>query len=286
MPLKRLLNINPGKTILSCLIVFFVITTVLISSPAFPESVFMKDGSIVEGTVTGESDSYVKLKGKDNKVREIPRRKVLRVTFDQAFKKTVYLKRSSGKTIEGHVVDENATEYTIRENLDSPAEYIVEKKDIIAISSEKYTSRGTYYAFGIIPGVAQLYAGRDGEGITFLSLAIASLGFAGYAYYDFNKKHDDYKSVPRGSVQTEFDSKYDLYKKSATVFVISLGVFASIYAANWIDVIFFAAPDFSPNKEAAAGSLFYNMSMGEVNYDIERYGCEKYMFNFSTGVRF
>jgi len=263
-----------------------IFAAVLASSPVFSESVFMKDGTIIEGTVTGETDSFVKLKGKDKTVREIPRSRVLRVSFDSAYKKTVYLKRSSGKTVEGHIVEETAAEYTIRENLDSPAEYKIEKKDVVAVSAEKFISKGTYYVLGAVPGVAQLYADRDAEGITFLGLTVASLGFAGYAYYDYNKKHDAYKSVPRGSAQSEFDSKYNSYKKSAKVFAISLGVFATVYAANWLDVIFFAAPDFSTDKGAAAGTMFYNLSMGERNCCFDRYGYENYRFNFSAGVRF
>lgn len=242
------------KTICLALILFF---PAMLSA----ESIFLRDGSITEGKIEGETDRAMRVRLSSGKIVNIERSKILRVAYDEAYKKRVYLKRTNGKLIEGHVVEESGSEYTLRDNLDSPAEYKLDKKDVLAISGEKFISKGTYYALGALPGIAQLYADRDLEGGIFLGSSIASLGFAGYAYYDMSKKHDAYKAVPRGSPQADFDSKYNAYKSSANLFLVSLGIFGAIYIANWIDVIFFAKPEFVEKKKIAAGDIFFNISL-------------------------
>lgn len=263
-----------------------IVLMIAVSGPLYSESVFMKDGAIIDGKVVSENDNVIKLRDRDKKIRELQRSKVLRVSYEEGYKKRMYLKRRSGKTIEGHIVDESAKDYTIRDNLDSPAEYKVEKSDIIAVSAEKYVTWGTYYALGLLPGAAQLYADRNTEGVAFMGLAICSLGFMGYEIYDVKKKHDDYKAVPRGSAQSEFDSKYDDYKKSVRMLTISAGIFAAVYLANWVDVIFFAAPDFDTSKGTTAGEVFYNLSMGEVNSVPSLHGGGEFTMSISAGYRF
>lgn len=216
--------------------------------PAFAEFIFLKDGSILEGKVLSETNTQMKV-NVDGTTRDIARNKILRVLFDAEFKKYVYLKKSDGKTVEGYIVDQDAENYTVREKLESPAEFPVEKKDIVAVSKEKLVSRGVYYGLGVIPGAAQFYVKKDLKGGIFLGSSIAAWGFFTYSYMDYRKKKKDYENLDRNLPQSKYDDKHDAWKKSSKTALYSLIAAGTIYAANWVDVLFFSAPDFSSAKD-------------------------------------
>jgi hypothetical protein len=242
----------------STIAVFTAIAWISISTTLHAESFFLKDGSITEGHIVLETDAATKIKLGDNKIITIDRKKILRVVYDTAYKKKVYLKLSNGKLAEGYIVEEDRSEYTIRDRLDSPAEYKLDKKDVVAVSKEKLISKGGYYSLGIIPGAAQFYAGKDVEGGIFLGTFLASMGFFGYAYWDYDTKHKAYLAVPRGG---DFNTPFTAYQNSSYVFIASISLAGAVYLLNWIDVLFIAIPDFGQGKKGAQNAVFFNIAM-------------------------
>lgn len=243
-------------------ILIAVLFVMILGGELFAESVFLKDGSIVEGKITKENDKAVTLQNPDKTTRIIERTKIIRVAYDNGYTKKVYIKLKSGKVHEGYIVSEDSTQYTLRERLDSPAEFQIDKEEVVAVSGEKYISKGMYYALGIFPGAAQFYAKKDIEGTIFLGTALASFGFAGYCYYDYGKKKDDYHAVKRGAAASVFDKKYDDYKKSSQFLLGSLGLAGLVYIANWVDVIFFAAPEFGTSQDESKPVAYFDMNFG------------------------
>lgn len=281
--------------------VLLLALSVTVPVPLFAESVFMKDGSIIEGTIASENDRSINLKTVKDELRKIERSKVLRILYDNAYKKRVFIKTRSGRMIEGHIVEDSAAEVTVREKLDSPAEFKIEKSDIIATSSERFTSKGAYFVLGLIPGAAQLYAGKNAEGITFLTLFLVGGGLAGYTGWNWYDKHDKYHAVPRGSAKSSFDAAFDEYQLSSYLFIAALAFVGAVYVANWVDVIFFAKPDFGKGtvKSAAAGEPFFNVTVGDDLFrgalnerfaggagDPFREANSSYAVRFSGGIRF
>jgi hypothetical protein len=196
----------------------------------------------------------------------IDRIKILRTLFDESYKKKVYIKKTDGKTAEGFIVDEDSTYYTIRDSLESPAEYKIDRKDVVAVSSEKLISKGTYYALGVIPGASQFYAGKDLKGTIFLGSSIAAWGFTGYSYYYYSKAKKDYHNVPRGSSKSTFDSKYMKYQNGSTMVIAGLSVSGVIYIAHWVDTIWFSAPDFSTTTNEPKKSASFDLYFAPVSY--------------------
>ncbi|MFH0974706.1 MAG: CsgG/HfaB family protein [Spirochaetota bacterium] len=116
------------------------------------------------------------------------------------------------------------------------------------LSGLETRTMGAYWRRCIIPGWGQFYADRDIEGYIFSLAFAADAIFAGWNYYNYQKKKKDYEDLPRGSA--EFDSKYDKYESAVKMYNISLYVLAGIYVAHWIDAAFFARPDFGKKETA------------------------------------
>lgn len=226
------------------------------------ESIFLKDGKIIEGKIRSESDSDYQVETENKKITSIKRSKVKRITGDDSFRIKRSIKHKDGRITEVYIVEENMEEYVVRNDLDSPYEYVIKKKKVISVSTEKYYSKTKYYLAGIIPGLAQIYVDSNAEGITFFSLFCVSSIVSGYAWYDVNKKHDAYNKLSKSSTSDEFDSKYDDYKKASYFFTGSIIFTGLVYIANWVDVIWFAAPDFGSNESVSANEIFYRIDLG------------------------
>ena len=101
---------------------FIIITFLLLYGSVFAESVFLKNGSIIEGKVIKETDKYVKIKMKSNLETQIPRKRILRTLYHDKYKRIMYIKLMSGKIIKGHIIFEGKKKYIIREKLESSKE--------------------------------------------------------------------------------------------------------------------------------------------------------------------
>jgi hypothetical protein len=81
------------------------------------ESVFLKDGSIVEGRGVRENDREVQLALSAGGKRIIPRGEILRTVYHEEYKQKRFIYLMSGEMIEGFIVDEDRETYTYRWDL-------------------------------------------------------------------------------------------------------------------------------------------------------------------------
>ncbi len=142
-----------------------------------------------------------------------------------------------------------------------------------------------YYLRGFVPGWAQFYGGSRTKGWIFSGLAAGAAGFSGYCFYDFNKKHKAYNDLDSTASNSQFDSRHNDEKKAADMVNLSLYIFAGIYAANWIDVLFVS--EYKPDAAAAVlrpqgrGDLFFSFSPYLYSHE-----ADETVTNFSVTIRF
>lgn len=115
----------------------------------------------------------------------------------------------------------------------------------------------------------------------FLGSFALSAGFAVFSYMRYSGAADDYSSVPRGAPQSEFDSKYDAKAKAANLFMIAGGVTALVYAAHWVDILFFSRPEFGEKTAARGDGGPFRLDVVYSNAS----GLERIVYG-SAGVRF
>lgn len=96
----------------------------------FAESVFLKDGSIIEGKVLKETDTTLTIQGKDNKTQVIQRSRVSRTLMNEDYKQKMFIHKMDDTVLEGYIVDETADDYTVRKNLNDAQEITVKKSEV------------------------------------------------------------------------------------------------------------------------------------------------------------
>ncbi|MGV7930220.1 MAG: LA_0442/LA_0875 N-terminal domain-containing protein [Spirochaetota bacterium] len=101
------------------------------------ESVFLKDGSIIEGRVVRENDREVQLALSTGGRRSIPRGEILRTVYHEEYKQKRFIYLMSGEMIEGFIVDEDRETYTYRRDLASARENRVARSKVDFISKRR-----------------------------------------------------------------------------------------------------------------------------------------------------
>lgn len=119
-----------------------ILTTVLVallslSGILHAESLFLKDGSIIEGSLVNESDESITLKLSGGKKKIYQRKDILRVLFHTDYKEIKYLTKTDGTQLEVYIVDEDKTSYTYRLDLTSPREKKILKDNVNGIMKQK-----------------------------------------------------------------------------------------------------------------------------------------------------
>jgi len=117
--------------------IIFAITFAAAASPVLAESVFLKDGSIVEGSVTAETATTLTITTPNRLKTEIPRTEILRVLTSNDYKKPSIIRKKDGSEITGHVVEELSDAFVVRAALTSPNEMTIPKQDILEFVGEK-----------------------------------------------------------------------------------------------------------------------------------------------------
>ena len=115
----------------SVVVVFLIISIAL---PIYAESIFLKDGSIVEGEIIKETDKAVDVKLQDGKKMVIARKDILRTLVSDSYKTKMYIMKGNKDVVPVYVVDEDNESYTCRIDLGSADEFRINKKDVIFIS--------------------------------------------------------------------------------------------------------------------------------------------------------
>ena len=102
--------------------IFFLMVLVISVKTARAESVFLQDGSIVEGKTIKVNDEVIEVAIAGGKSRSIQRKDILRTIFDEGYKTLRYMYLKDGREIEGYIVAEDTVSYTYRTKLDSKHE--------------------------------------------------------------------------------------------------------------------------------------------------------------------
>ena len=115
---------KPGKFIrLSVLTVVSVCFAITQEAPLAAEAVFLKDGSIVEGTIISDGAGSVTIRTEDRKTRQIQRASIMRILYTELKLGKIYVQKRDGKGIVAHLVDEDRESYTFRGSLQSGGVY-------------------------------------------------------------------------------------------------------------------------------------------------------------------
>ena len=121
-----------NKAIFLPVIIAAIIFSITIESR--PEMVFRKDGSIVQGTIVKDSAAHITLREKNGITAQIPRSDILRILYTQIYLGKVYIRLTSGKIMEGYVVDEDQQNYTVRKVLNKLDELIVPREKVMFVA--------------------------------------------------------------------------------------------------------------------------------------------------------
>ena len=119
-----------------------IIATAAVLLSAIPEMsllaemVFMKDGSIIEGSIVSDSANYVVMKKKSGGNEDIDRKKILRIFYGTLNKSKLYVQKRDGNNFVAFLVDEDRDVYVFRKELYKPDEITVLKKDVLFMSEK------------------------------------------------------------------------------------------------------------------------------------------------------
>jgi hypothetical protein len=113
-----------------CALAIALIILSVIASPLFAESVFLKDGSIIEGTVTSETPNALTVTMPNKVKTEIPLTEIVRVLENSDYKKPATIRKKDGTEMVIYIVEERSDAYIARTVLASPNEISIPKQDI------------------------------------------------------------------------------------------------------------------------------------------------------------
>lgn len=119
------------KLIVSLIVIIFAIA---LSLPLFAESIFLKDGSIIEGDIIKETDKAMDVKLPDGKKMTIQRKDVLRTLLSNAYKTKMYIMKNDKTVLPVYIVEEDNDKYVCRKDLYSTDEFVVNKDEVMFIS--------------------------------------------------------------------------------------------------------------------------------------------------------
>ncbi|MBP7737090.1 MAG: hypothetical protein KA369_14020 [Spirochaetes bacterium] len=143
-------------------IILFTAAIAIISSSLHAESIFLRDGSIVEGTITTENFETITVKQYNGKSRAVPRKEIIRTLFNDHYKTMFYFQLDGDEMVEGYIVEEDALSYRLRPDLYSPREKVILKTKINSYSKKRPVPKKPLIAVSARPaGVVPLFGFRD-----------------------------------------------------------------------------------------------------------------------------
>lgn len=114
----------------------FILTYFFAVLPLNAESVFLKDGSIIDGTIVSDSTSSVSVRTEDRKIKSIPRGNVLRILYTKLKMGKIYIQKRDGEGIVAFMVDEDQETYTFRKELYNPKEFTLNRNDVLFMAEK------------------------------------------------------------------------------------------------------------------------------------------------------
>ncbi|MBP7738504.1 MAG: fibronectin type III domain-containing protein [Spirochaetes bacterium] len=161
---------HPAKT----MVMIAVIASVCLAAiEGKAQHVFVKDGKIYEGKISGDTRAGVTMQLKGRGQKFIPRGDILRVLYSDEYQAKTMIQLAGGETFEGFIVNETRENYTIRMRLNEPVEKVIAKVDIARTEKKRpsklagrITDKGIRLTWGRPNGpikVFIVYSKRKGE---------------------------------------------------------------------------------------------------------------------------
>jgi len=118
---------------------FFLIFTIVLFAAAGTgdlraENVFLKDGSIINGTIVTDEAASITVKKNDGALETINRDRILRILYTNLKMGKIHIQMRDGNNLEAYIVDEDQNTYTIRKELTSPEEQTIERTEVLFVS--------------------------------------------------------------------------------------------------------------------------------------------------------
>ena len=102
--------------------------------PTYDESIFLKDGRIIEGDIIKETDKAMDVKLPDGKKMTIPRKDIIRTLVQDSYKTKMYIMKADKTVLPVYIVEEDNESYTCRIELQSAEEFHINKSEVLFIS--------------------------------------------------------------------------------------------------------------------------------------------------------
>jgi len=101
---------------------------------AFAETVYLKDGQVLDGKIVGETTNEITVQTKFQ-TKRINRDNILRIMYGERKMEKIYLLMNDGTTQTGFLVDQDAAQVIIRDHENSPDEHSIPKSTIKQMSN-------------------------------------------------------------------------------------------------------------------------------------------------------
>ena len=118
-------------------LILLILTVFILPASLYSESIFMNDGTIIEGTINKGDDEKIQVANITGETRELQRKEIIRIIFHNRYKNKKYLTKTDGTNIEGYIVHEDNDNIIIRNVLNSSSEITISRNDIGTISDNK-----------------------------------------------------------------------------------------------------------------------------------------------------
>lgn len=106
------------------------------TTPIYGEFVFLNDGGIIEGKIVRDEPRSIIIIDNTNKKRTIPHNTIKRILYTKISMNKIYVQKRDGKGFAAYLVDEDRDNYTFRYDLYKPAEFTVDRKDVLFMSEK------------------------------------------------------------------------------------------------------------------------------------------------------
>jgi hypothetical protein len=112
-------------------IVLVLVASLILAAPLSAEYIFLKDGSILNGTIVSDTAATVNLRPEDRRMQRIPRSDIMRILYTDLYMGKVYIQKIDGKSIIAYMVDEDRETYTFRMELYKPQEFKLRRDQVL-----------------------------------------------------------------------------------------------------------------------------------------------------------
>jgi len=118
--------------------IIIILLVLITTSGLYSEILFLKNGKVLYGTVTKETDTKLTFKvNKSKKAKAYKREEIVRILYKEGPLKKQFIYKKAGGSVEAYIVDEDAGKITIRLNLQKLEEENIRRDEIASISAHK-----------------------------------------------------------------------------------------------------------------------------------------------------